>query len=181
MEKIEVIYAEGRFIAYDVRKAPLLYKEGFYGRPVGLEKPKTLDFELPIELSFYEALYLLKRGRIRVFNLNGEEMSVEELYSEGIKTYDNFEWVYTVYEDLRERGYVVRPGMKFGATFAVYRYGPGIDHAPFLVKVPKPGYMLSALEIVGAGRLTHTVKKRFLIAVPSENFVKYLSFKWFRP
>ena len=181
MNRIDVVYIDGRLVAYDPEEAPSLYREGFYGRPVGLEKPKTLDFKLPVELSFYEAVYLAKRGRIRVVEPGGRVVGREELVSEARRRYENFEWVYRVYEDLRERGYVVRPGMKFGSTFAVYRYGPGIDHAPFLVKVPKPGYRITALEIVGAGRLTHTVRKRFLIAVPQKDGIVYLAFRWFRP
>ena len=41
---------------------------------------------------------------------------------------------------------------------------------------------ISATEIVKAGRLATTVRKRFIIAVPGlgEEKVKYLIFKWFK-
>jgi len=86
-----------------------------------------------------------------------------------------------VYKDLRDKGYVVRPGMKFGADFAVYEHGPGIDHAPFLVHVLPMNSRLSALEIVRAGRLATTVRKKFIIStINPEGKPIYYVFTWFR-
>ena len=42
-----------------------------------------------------------------------------------------------VYRDLRESGLIVTPGIKFGCDFAVYKYGPGVEHAPYMVSVKK--------------------------------------------
>jgi len=77
---------------------------------------------------------------------------------------------------------IVTPGIKFGCDFAVYKYGPGIEHAPYMVIVKKSGSEISATEIVKNGRLATTVRKRFIIAVPdlSSNQIKYLMFKWFK-
>jgi tRNA-intron endonuclease len=64
----------------------------------------------------------------------------------------------------------------------VYKYGPGVEHAPYMVSVKKSSSDISATEIVKAGRLATTVRKRFIIAVPDlgSNKVKYLIFKWFK-
>ena len=180
MEKIEVVYSEGRLVAPDPDRAPRLYREGFYGRPVGVEKPKTMDFRAPVQLSFYEALYLLEKGRIRVVDPEGRTISYEELLREAERRYEGFRRIYSVYRDLRMRGYVARPGVKFGATFAVYEYGPGIDHAPFLVEVLPEDARISAIDIVGAGRLTHTVRKKLLLALPKAQEIVYLMFSWRR-
>jgi tRNA-intron endonuclease len=96
--------------------------------------------------------------------------------------YDEFEEKYAVYRDLRDSGLIVTPGIKFGCDFAVYKYGPGVEHAPYMVSVKKAGSDISATEIVKAGRLATTVRKRFIIAVPDlgANKVKYLIFKWFK-
>jgi tRNA splicing endonuclease len=51
-----------------------------------------------------------------------------------------------------------------------------------MVSVKTAASNISATEIVKAGRLATTVRKRFIIAVPglgNEN-VKYLIFKWFK-
>ena len=84
--------------------------------------------------------------------------------------------------DLRESGLIVTPGIKFGCDFAVYKYGPGVEHAPYMVSVKDSGSDISATEIVKAGRLATTVRKRFIIAVPDlkEKKTKYLIFKWFK-
>ncbi len=179
MSKISVKYSEGRAIAYNPKEAPRLFKEGFYGRPIGIGKPKTLDFEAPVQLSLYEALYLLENDKIEIFNAEGKPMTFNDLISEARKIYEDFDLVYSVYKDLRGKGYIVRPGMKFGTTFAVYEYGPGIDHAPFLVEIMKKDSKLKTTDIVGAGRLTHTVRKKLLLAVVNDDkTVNYYMFRW---
>jgi tRNA-intron endonuclease len=77
---------------------------------------------------------------------------------------------------------IVTPGIKFGCDFAVYKYGPGVEHAPYMVSVKTADSDISATEIVKAGRLATTVRKRFIIAVPKagEEKVKYLIFEWFK-
>lgn len=180
--KVIVVYSGGRLVAPDPKNAPNLYREGFYGRPLGIVKPKDLKFEAPVQLSFYEALYLIEKGKIKVIDIHGKELSYDDLLRNARRYYKDFDLIYKVYKDLRERGYVVRPGMKFGSTFAVYEYGPGIDHAPFLVEVMKWEDIYSPLDIVRAGRLTHTVRKKLLLATvnPIDNKVRYYIFKWLR-
>ena len=93
-----------------------------------------------------------------------------------------FKEKFLVYKELRSRGYVVAPGIKFGSDFAVYEHGPGIDHAPYIIQVMVPQANLTATSIVLAGRLATTVKKKFLIAVVnySQEDVEFLSFEWWR-
>ena len=51
-----------------------------------------------------------------------------------------------------------------------------------MVSVKKVDSEISATEIVKAGRLATTVRKRFIIAVPDLDAEKtqYLIFKWFK-
>ena len=87
-----------------------------------------------------------------------------------------------VYKDLREHNLIVQPGIKFGCDFAVYERGPGIDHAPYLIQVKKPEETMDATEIVRAGRLATTVRKRFIVAIPDlkTKKIEYLIFKWWK-
>ena len=96
--------------------------------------------------------------------------------------YSEFDEKYLVYSHLRKKGYIVTPGIKFGCDFAVYEQGPGIDHAPYLVDVLKPGDKLTALGIVLTGRLATTVKKQFIIAISdtAKENVDFISFDWWR-
>ena len=74
-----------------------------------------------------------------------------------------------MYSLLKEAGYIVAPGIKFGTDFAVYEHGPGIDHAPFIIQVEKAGNEITAIDMVRSGRLATTVRKQFIIAVVDED------------
>ena len=142
---------------------------GFYGKPLGIPKPKSPDFKVPLILDLMEGVYLLEKGIISVSEGKGREkseMKLEELREKARKIYEEFDLKYAVYKDLREKGLIVTPGVKYGCDFAVYKHGPGIDHAPYMVSVRSRGDEITATEIVKAGRLATTVRKRFIIAVP---------------
>jgi tRNA-intron endonuclease len=57
-----------------------------------------------------------------------------------------------------------------------------MEHAPYMVSVKKSESDMTATEIVKAGRLATTVRKRFIIAVPdpTKGKPRYLIFKWFK-
>jgi len=172
---------QGNIIVWDVEKSRSLYKLGFYGKPLGISKPKSADFNAPLVLDIIEAVYLAEKGLLEVYE-NGRRLELEELFDRAEKAYENFRERYQVYRDLREKGFIVTPGIKFGSDFAVYRIGPGLEHAPFIVQVKLPEEPLSALEIVRSGRLATTVKKYFTIAVPdvAREKIAYILFEWWR-
>lgn len=172
---------QDNIIVWDVEDARKLYKMGYYGKPLGISKPKTFDFSAPLVLDLIEAVYLVEKGIIDV-RRGDETMSVEELINYGKEGYERFEERYVVYKDLRDKGFVVTPGIKFGSDFAVYKHGPGIEHAPFIVQVKLDEDELSASELIRSGRLATTVRKRFVIAIPNlrEKNVVYLAFEWWK-
>ena len=180
-----VITAElirNRVIVWNYQDGSKLYKEGFYGKPLGIRKPKSFEFERPLEISLFEALYLLSKNKIEVFDkINNKYLEKATLLKIASENFIEFEDKYQVYYDLRERGYVVRPGLKFGADFAVYQHGPGIDHAPFIVHVLQNVTSISSIEMVRAGRLATTVRKKFIIATITLDKVVYYMFTWFKP
>jgi tRNA-intron endonuclease len=98
------------------------------------------------------------------------------------REYVDFSDKFFVYEKLKEMGYVITPGIKFGCDFAVYEHGPGIDHAPYLVEVVKPAYRLTAPRVVLSGRLANTVRKQFVLAIVDrkKERVSFLAFDWWR-
>jgi len=130
-----------------------------------------------------EGLYLVENKKIEIYEDPDEsKVGLKKLRQKAKQLYDEFEEKYAVYHDLRDSGLIVTPGIKFGCDFAVYKYGPGVEHAPYMVSVKKTGSDISATELVKAGRLATTVRKRFIIAVPDlgSNKTKYLIFKWFK-
>jgi len=149
-----------------------------------LPKPKPdQEFDAPLMLDLMEGLYLLEQGKIRVFDSKTrKKVPKSQLKKLAGRIYRGFSAAYSVYKHLREKGLVVTPGIKFGADFAAYERGPGIDHAPFIVSVKQKKETMGTFEIVRAGRLATTVRKQFTIAVPDPKGEKidYLVFSWFR-
>lgn len=184
MEKDKKIAAHivgNRVIVFNHEEGTELYKNGFFGKPVGIRKPKTFDFNRPLELSLLEAYYLLEQGKIEIYE--GDDKILNEDFLKMVrKHYENFDSKYFVYKDLRGKNFVVRPGLKFGADFGVYEHGPGIDHAPFIVHVLPNTKKISAIEMVRAGRLATSVRKKFIIAtLPLPDKINYFIFTWFKP
>jgi len=125
-------------------------------------------------------MYLQERSKIKIYK-NKKKISSEEVTKICQKEYHNFDKKYVVYKDFREKGYVVNPGIKFGCDFAVYQSGPGIDHAPYLVQVYNKSDTISSTGVVLAGRLSSSVKKKFILAIPSgKTNVDYLALDWWK-
>lgn len=183
MAKIKVELIENFLVVWNSTEGSQLYKTDFYGKPLGIPKPKIPEFNVPLLLDLMEGLYLAEKGMITIYEGSGKrKVGLKKLKQKARQLYEEFDEKYAVYRDLRDSGLIVTPGIKFGCDFAVYKYGPGVEHAPYMVSVKKAGADISATEIVKAGRLATTVRKRFIIAVPDLDTekTKYLIFKWFK-
>jgi tRNA-intron endonuclease len=182
-KKVSVEFIENFLVVWDGRRGSELYRKGFYGKPLGISKPKIPEFSAPLVLDLMEGLYLAEKGVISVCEgVLKKRVGVKRLRERVKELYEGFEEKYMVYRDLRDGGLIVTPGIKFGCDFAVYKFGPGMEHAPYMVSVKIADGELNATEVVKAGRLATTVRKRFIIAVTdsAQKKVTYLMFKWFR-
>jgi len=179
----EVIPAKlinSRVIIFNPLYGSYLYVNNFYGSPLGINKPRLEYYSKPTELSLIEAQYLLESGRISLFDVElNKYLTSEEFFEFAKNKHNMFEDKYKIYKDLRDKGYVVRPALKFGADFAVYKKGPGLEHSPFIIQVLPSDSNISAMELVRAGRLATSVRKRFIIANPQTK--TYYVLKWFKP
>ena len=180
LAEVEVL-ADSRLVVWSPEEGNRLYDAGYFGKPLGVAKPKD-SFDSPLVLDPIEGLYLLEKGLVTV--VSGDErrrVALEEFMLIARRVLEGLDEKYAVYRDLRERGFIVAPGIKYGCDFAVYEHGPGVDHAPFIVQVKGSRDGISAQEIVEAGRLATTVRKTFIIAVVDGDEIRYLSFKWWKP
>src|SRR5438552_17841884 len=58
-----------RLIIWDYKSGLGIYRSGFFGKPVGIPKPKPdQDFEVTLLLDLMEGLYLLEQKRIVVID-----------------------------------------------------------------------------------------------------------------
>jgi tRNA-intron endonuclease len=182
-KQIQVEFIENFLVVWDPASGSELYKMGFYGKPLGISKPKIPEFNVPLILDLMEGVYLAEKRIITVYvGSEKRKVGLKKLRQKAKQLYEEFDEKYAVYRDLRDNGLIVTPGIKFGCDFAVYKHGPGMEHAPYMVSVKKAESGITATEIVKAGRLATTVRKRFIIAVPDleKEKIRYLIFKWFK-
>ncbi len=154
--------------------------QGYYGKPIGIPKPKPDEINVPLILDLIEGLYLLQKSKIIIKKMK-KKITEKEMLEICRKEYHNFDKKFLVYKNYRDKGYIVNPGIKFGCDFAVYQKGPGIDHAPYLVQVYNSSDSISSTGVVLAGRLATSVRKQFILAIPhGKNDVNYLALDWWK-
>ncbi|MHA2283445.1 MAG: tRNA-intron lyase [Promethearchaeota archaeon] len=180
-EKIPTKFINSRVIVFNPLFASYLYvKKGFFGSPLGINKPRLEYFSKPSELSLIEAYYLLENDEIVIYDVKEKkDLTSKEFFKIAKKIHNKFEEKYIIYKDLREKKYIPRPGLKFGADFVVYKKGPGLEHSHFMVHVLPHDSEITAIDMVRAGRLATSVRKKFVIANPLTN--SYYFFEWFKP
>ncbi|WP_414469381.1 tRNA-intron lyase [Methanobacterium sp. ACI-7] len=134
-----------------------------------------------LQLSLIEALYLAEKERITI-SKHDKEVSIEEMFKL-IRKEDLFT-KYLVFSDLRNRGYIVKTGFKYGSEFRLYERGksPGNGHSDYLVKVIPEDYELRTSDFSSYVRVAHGVNKKLLFAVvDEENDITYYNVEWTRP
>jgi tRNA-intron endonuclease len=138
--------------------------------------------EKGVELGLEEALYLVEKGKMTVWS-GEKKLSFDEFFEEARKFAFDINVRFVVYTDLRNRGLVVRSGIKYGTHFRVYERGvkpkkgsrAPWEHAKYLVHAMPEGWQFSLPELTRFVRLAHSVKKKLWIAiVDSEGDITYL-------
>jgi|TARA_B100000508_G_C11343512_1_gene220370 tRNA-intron endonuclease len=171
---------ENRIVIWDIKDSQNLFKHGYFGKPIGIPKPKTDEINVPLILDLIEGCYLQEISKIKIYK-NNKKISLNEIIKICKKEYHNFDKKFQVYKDFREKGYVINPGIKFGCDFAVYQRGPGIDHAPYVIQVYNKSDVITSTGVVLAGRLSTSVRKQFILAIPKgKSHVDYLALDWWR-
>ncbi len=171
MDKIQVQLI-GNNLSTNNAEAFSLYKKSYFGEPVSWK----------IQYSLTEALYLLEKRKIEVFQKN-KKLSFEELMNKLKKSDTRINLKYPVFKDLREKGYIVKTALKFGADFRVYDKGktPNEEHAKWIVFVEHESKNLKWHEFSAKNRVAHSTKKNLLIAIlDEESSVSYYEVSWIK-
>jgi len=150
--------------------AVILYDESGFGKPLPEDNPDRLELDL------VEAVYLCEKGKLKVFvkeNDKKKKIDFQKLMEIGSKQVNQFHPSYIVYRDLRERGYLVKTGFKFGAVFRVYERGVKLkrgpkaahEHTKWVVQPVAEESAFSLPEMSRAVRLAHNIRATFVWAV----------------
>ncbi len=137
-----------------------------------------------VQLSVLEMIYLLEKGKISVVDSRSKEISKELVWKKARKLDSHLFIRFSVFKDLRDRGYIVKTALKFGADFRVYDRGvkPGEDHAKWVVFPVHETNSMTWYEFSAKNRVAHSTKKRLLLAiVDDESATTYYEVKWTKP
>jgi len=169
---------EQRVIAWDKDDFGELEESG-YG--------KVLDDNL--ELALVEAMFLVNKGKLNVIVKKGKKkkkLSKKELYEYCVENERNFHARLIVYTDLRDRGFLVKTGLKFGCDFRVYERGvklkkgpkEAFEHTKWVVHAIPEEFNCSFPELSRAVRLAQNIRTEMIWAVvDSESCVTYYGIK----
>ena len=172
MEKIQA-HITGEIIFSNDSEAYALYKKSHFGEPVGER----------IQYSLSETLYLIDKKKMELFS-RGKKLSKKDINKKIQKIDKKIQIKYSVFKDLRERGYIVKTALKFGAEFRVYDKGsrPGKKHAKWIVFTDHESKKLTWHEFSAKSRVAHSTKKNLLLAiVDEEGDITYYEVGWIRP
>lgn len=133
--------------------------------------------------SLLEGLYLLEKEKLTVTK-GKKTLTAEQLFDHALEIEPTFRIRYIVYKDLRNRGYIVKTALKFGADFRVYDRGikPGEDHAKWIIFPVHENASFTWHEFSAKNRVAHSTRKKLLLAiVDEEGDVTYYECAWTRP
>lgn len=172
MEKIQA-HILGSSISSNSQDAFSLYRKSYFGEPAG----EKIQYSLP------EALFLAERGKMKVF-YKKKLLPFKELMKKAYFSDKRINIKYPVFRNLREKGYVVKTALKFGADFRIYERGskPGERHARWIVFADHESGRFTWHEFSAKNRVAHSTKKALLLAiVDEEGDVSYYECSWVRP
>jgi tRNA-intron endonuclease len=174
-KEILAIFDKERIVTEDSSEAKELFNQSRYG---------TLLENGKVHLSLLEGIYLVEKKRLVVMDGRGKQIPFDSLFKKVQKIEPNL-WVrYKIFKDIRERGYIIKTALKFGADFRVYDRGvkPGEDHAKWIVFPVHEGETLTWYDFAAKNRVAHSTKKRLMIGiVDEEGDCTYYEIRWTRP
>ena len=171
--KIFKAVLSGERVFSNAKEAFTLYDSSRFGEPK----------EGKIYYSLVEAFYLLEKAKLQIYK-GGKKLSQDSLMQEFQNLERNFNTRFIVFRDMRNRGYIIKTALKFGADFRVYERGvkPGEEHARWVLYPVFESTGLTWHEFAAKNRVAHSTRKKLLIAVvDDENDVTYYEVAWKRP
>ncbi len=171
-KKIKAVF-DGENVSSNKKEAVSLYNQSRFGE---LKSGK-------IVYSIFEALYLAEKCKLEV-SFGKKKMNFEKLMQEARENDKAVRTKYLVFRDMRNRGFIVKTALKFGADFRVYARGikPGQDHAKWILYPVAENSGLTWHDFSAKNRVAHSTKKNLLIGiVDEEEDCTYYQVSWIKP
>lgn len=172
MKKIKA-HIIGEIISTNDSDAHSLYQKSVFGQ----SKSGKIQYMLS------ETLYLVEKNKLEVFQKN-KLLDFKDLLNKLKRIDKKIHLKYPVYKDLREKGYIPKTALKFGADFRVYEKGrrPGNEHAKWVVFCEHESKTQKWNEFAAKNRVAHSTKKKLLLAIlDEEGDVSYYEVGWVKP
>jgi tRNA-intron endonuclease len=172
MEKIKA-YLQGEVVFSPDSEAYSLYEKSHFGEPI----------EGKIQYSLSEAIYLYEKQKIEIF-FGKSKLSINEFFAKCVKIDKRIQVKYVIFKDLREKGYVVKSALKFGADFRVYNKGSKVEdkHSKWIVFADHESKSVTWQDFSAKNRIAHSTKKNLLLGiVDGEGDVTYYEISWIKP
>ncbi|KAJ4447568.1 hypothetical protein ANN_09575 [Periplaneta americana] len=124
-----------------------------------------------LHLTLEEAFFLsYGLGCLQVIDLFGNYLALDGMWQLFCKSQKDFIPKYVIYHYFRSKGWIVKPGIKFGGDFLLYKHGPPFYHASYIVvievvdkssrtRIAGFGRTLSWTRLMGLNRLAESAGK----------------------
>ncbi|HYD04035.1 MAG TPA: tRNA-intron lyase [Alphaproteobacteria bacterium] len=174
-EKIKATLSDGRVVAEKSDESRELYNASRYG---------TILPDGKLQLSLLETLYLIEKNKLELKDSKNKLIDFDSFLKKSSKLEPNM-WIrYCVFKDMRDRGYIIKTALKFGADFRVYDRGvkPGEDHARWIIYPVNESTSMTWYDFSAKNRVAHSTKKKLMMGiVDDEGDVTYYEIKWIKP
>ena len=172
-QKTTGLLLANRVILFNPTISKNLHQNEFFGKP----------FAQGLQLSLVEATYLTKQKLLSATNAEGAILRGKKLLKKMNDHQPNLSFISPVFDDLKNRGLIVKTGFKFGTHFRAYTKTPDQTHAEYLVHVVNEEDTIFWPELSRAIRLAHAVNKKMMFALTKNNgkTISYISISRLRP
>jgi tRNA-intron endonuclease len=169
MEKIQATLIANQITTASSEAHSLLQKSAF-----GTKQQNKISY------SPYETLFLQEKNKLETLDFQSKKLDTKTLTKKFTTQNKNFPNQYTVYKDLREKGYIPKTALKFGTTFRIYKTKNA--HSHWLCTVLNQNQKLDIKTLAAKNRIAHSTKKKLLLAITDdENKVTYYETAWIQP
>ncbi|XP_030751907.1 tRNA-splicing endonuclease subunit Sen2 isoform X1 [Sitophilus oryzae] len=138
---------------------------------INLKPEFKLDYSEIVEkvwLSLEEAFFLSSVIKCLSVTYKNEYLNIDQMWDLFSKLQHNFIRNYLVYYYYRSKNWVVKPGIKFGGDFLLYKQGPSYYHASYIILLEsidktEADRNFDSVSLLGLNRLCESTAKELII------------------